>query len=104
MMSQKHKTLIKVTTYSLTTVSIGTQFYLSVVDVANNFLICRLGSAAFAEFSGRQFFRRAKNLKVSNAYNFCYLVVVFFFFFFFFFYLFRCPTSYERAQNTRLHR
>ena len=25
-------------------------------------------------------------------------------FFFFFFYLFRCPTSYERAQNTRLHR
>ena len=24
--------------------------------------------------------------------------------FFFFFYLFRCPTSYERAQNTRLHR
>ena len=27
-----------------------------------------------------------------------------FFFFSFFFYLFRCPTSYERAQNTRLHR
>ena len=27
-----------------------------------------------------------------------------FFFFFFFFYFFRCPTSYERAQNTRLHR
>ena len=26
------------------------------------------------------------------------------FFPFFFFYLFRCPTSYERAQNTRLHR
>ena len=25
-------------------------------------------------------------------------------FLFFFFYLFRCPTSYERAQNTRLHR
>ena len=25
-------------------------------------------------------------------------------FFFSFFYLFRCPTSYERAQNTRLHR
>ena len=30
--------------------------------------------------------------------------IIFFFFFFFFFYLFRCPTSYERAQNTRLHR
>ena len=29
---------------------------------------------------------------------------IIFFFFFFFFYLFRCPTSYERAQNTRLHR
>ena len=26
------------------------------------------------------------------------------YFFLFFFYLFRCPTSYERAQNTRLHR
>ena len=25
-------------------------------------------------------------------------------FFHFFFYLVRCPTSYERAQNTRLHR
>ena len=24
--------------------------------------------------------------------------------FLFFFYLFRCPTSYERAQNTGLHR
>ena len=35
---------------------------LSVV-VANNYLICRLGSAAFAEFIGLQFFRRAKNFK-----------------------------------------
>ena len=29
---------------------------------------------------------------------------LFFSSFFFFFYLFRCPTSYERAQNTGLHR
>ena len=27
-----------------------------------------------------------------------------FFFFFFFSICFRCPTSYERAKNTRLHR
>ena len=29
---------------------------------------------------------------------------IIFFFLFFSFYLFRCPTSYERAHNTRLHR
>ena len=39
------------------------QFYLSsVVVVANNFLICRLGSAAFAEFSGRHFLGERKTL------------------------------------------
>ena len=35
---------------------------LSVV-VANNYLICRLGSAAFAEFIGHHLFRRAKSFK-----------------------------------------
>ena len=44
---------------------IPTQFHLSLSPSveANNFLIRRLGSAAFAEFNGRHFFRRAKNLK-----------------------------------------
>ena len=49
--------------------------------VANNFLIFRLGSAAFAEFSGRHFFSMGPikihngghyaHVQDSNAYNFC---------------------------------